>query len=106
LGRLGFAEPLARFVHGDGHQPGAELGVTAKTFQMPKGVDHHFLRGVLRFLLIAQHGEDGEIHHPLIRANEFVEKVGFARKDPGDKLLFPFERGRHACAQGSLRRHL
>lgn len=43
---------------------------------------------------------------PLVRANQFVEKVRFAGGDAGDKLLFPFGRCRHACAQGSLRIHL
>jgi hypothetical protein len=32
-----------------------------------------------------------------------VEKVGFARDDPGDEFLFPFDRDRHWRTQGSLR---
>ncbi len=100
---LGFAQPLARFVHGDRHQPGAEPGVAAKTFQVAERIDHHFLGRVFGFLVVAQHGEYGEIHHPLIGANQLVEKLGFARDDPGDQLLFPFDRDRHSGTQGSLR---
>jgi hypothetical protein len=95
LNALRFAQPLAPFVHGDRHQPRAELGVAAKTIQVAECVDHHFLCGVFRFLFIAEHGQKREIHHPLVRANQLMEKIGFTRDYPGDQFLFLLDRGRH-----------
>lgn len=82
------AEALAGFVHGNGDQPGAKFGLSAKRLKVAERGDHDFLGGVFSFGLVFEYGEDGDVNEALVGANELVEELSLATANAGDEIGF------------------
>ena len=82
-----FAELHTGFIDGDLDQPGAELALAAKLFDVHKCLQHRLLRGVFGIRVVVQHRPCRKEYRSLVRADQAVEGFLIAFSHSADQLL-------------------
>src|SRR6266849_1091905 len=82
-----FAELHTGLIDGDLDQPGAELALATKLFDVHKCLQHRLLHGVLGIRVVVQHRPCRKEYRSLVRADQAVEGFLIAFSHSADQLL-------------------
>ena len=92
--------PVARLVHGDAVDPGAEARLAAEPVNGAEHPQEHFLRQVQRFVAVAQQVHRQLDDHPLVLGDQLGARQLLAGGTPLDERRFAAPDVRPTCDAG------